>query len=217
MIRANDIEKSYNGELVLKGVCLDIADGEFVSIMGESGSGKSTLLGIVGGYLSADAGEVFLDGRNISTLSEREISRLRCTELGFVFQSYRLIPTLNVKDNLLLPATLAKNVKKETLEYMDSLVNRLGLEGLLRKYPTELSGGQAQRVAIARALLCKPKTIILDEPTGALDSEMETVVMNLLCEVNQTLGTTVVQVTHSRRVADFGNRIIHLKDGRIVQ
>ena len=217
MITVNNVTKSYNGELVLKGVSLEILDGEFVSIMGESGSGKSTLLGIIGGYLARDGGEVLLDGRDISALSDKELSHLRCTELGFVFQSYRLIPTLNVKDNLLLPATLAKNTGKETQIHLDHLTETLRLSDLLKKFPDQLSGGQAQRVAIARALLYKPKTLILDEPTGALDSETEGIVMRLLCEVNQTLGTTVVQVTHSKSVAEYGSRIVFLKDGKIVK
>lgn len=217
MITVNNVTKSYNGELVLKGISLEIADGEFVSIMGESGSGKSTLLGIIGGYIARDGGDVLLDGRDVSALSDKELSLLRCTELGFVFQSYLLIPTLNVKDNLLLPTTLGKKVNGETKEYLNYLIEALGLGGVLKKFPNQLSGGQAQRVAIARALLYKPKTVILDEPTGALDSEMETAVMELLSEVNRTFGTTVVQVTHSRRVAEFGSRIIYLKDGNIIQ
>lgn len=217
MITVNGVTKSYNGELVLKGVSLEIGDGEFVSIMGESGSGKSTLLGILGGYLSKDGGEVYLDSREISSFSDKELSRLRCTELGFVFQSYRLIPTLNVNDNLLLPATLGKNAGRATKEYLSYLVEKLGLTGVLKKFPDQLSGGQAQRVAIARALAYKPKTVILDEPTGALDSEMETSVIALLTEINRERGTTVIQVTHSKNVADYGGRIIYLKDGRIVK
>jgi putative ABC transport system ATP-binding protein len=216
MIQATNIQKSYNGERVLFGVSLNIADGEFVSIMGESGSGKSTLLSILGGFLSADAGEVLLDGESVSQMSERRLAEIRSTTLGFVFQGYKLIPTLTARDNLLLPAVLGGKSEDELKEYLQHLANALGIAGLLEKFPDQLSGGQCQRVAIARALLYKPKTLILDEPTGALDSEMEKRVMELLRTVNQELGTTVVQVTHSKTVAEYGNRIVYLKDGKIV-
>ena len=216
MIKATQIEKSYNGERVLFGVSLDIADGEFFSIMGESGSGKSTLLSILGGFLSADSGTVLLDGKDVSKLSERELSQLRCSSIGFVFQGYRLIPTLTVKDNILLPARLGGTKERELTEYMETLLNALAISNLTEKFPDQLSGGQCQRVAIARALLYRPKLLILDEPTGALDRAMEQKVMDLLVKTNQTLGTTVVQVTHSKTVAEYGNRIVYLQDGRIL-
>ena len=216
MIKAVNIEKSYNGERVLFGVSLDVADGEFLSIMGESGSGKSTLLSILGGFLDADGGQVLLDGRDVSKLSERQLANIRCTSLGFVFQSYKLIPTLNARDHLMLPSVLGGKSEKKQSEYLQKLTHALGISELLDKFPDQLSGGQCQRVAIARALLYKPKTLILDEPTGALDSEMEKRVMGLLQEVNQELGTTIVQVTHSKAVAAYGNRIVYLKDGIIV-
>lgn len=216
MIKAIDIEKSYNGERVLFGVSLDIADGEFVSIMGESGSGKSTLLSIFGGFLDADAGQVLLDGEEIFKMSETRLAEIRCSSLGFVFQSYKLIPTLNARDNLLLPAVLGKKSETELDEYLKKITHALGIAELLNKFPGQLSGGQCQRIAIARALLYKPKTLILDEPTGALDSAMEKRVMELLKEVNREEGTTIVQVTHSKTVAEYGNRIVYLKDGKIV-
>jgi len=216
MIQAINIEKSYNGERVLFGVSLNIADGEFVSIMGESGSGKSTLLSILGGFLDADGGQVLLDGEDVSKLSERRLAQIRCSTLGFVFQSYKLIPTLTARDNLLLPTVLGGNSEEMLGEYMTRLTEALGISELMNKFPGQLSGGQSQRVAIARALLYKPKTLILDEPTGALDSEMEKRVMELLREVNRELGTTIVQVTHSQTVAGYGNRIVYLKDGKIV-
>ena len=216
MIKATNIEKSYNGERVLFGVSLDIANGEFVSIMGESGSGKSTFLSILGGFLDADGGQVLLDGEDVSKMSENRLAQIRCTTLGFVFQGYKLIPTLTARDNLLLPAVLGGKREQELAEYLQELANALGISGLLDKFPDQLSGGQCQRVAIARALLYKPQTLILDEPTGALDSEMEKRVMELLRAVNRELGTTVVQVTHSKTVAEYGNRIVYLKDGKIV-
>ena len=216
MIKAINIEKSYNGERVLFGVSLTIADGEFVSIMGESGSGKSTLLSILGGFLDADGGQVLLDGEDVFQLNENRLAQIRCSTLGFVFQSYKLIPTLTAKDNLLLPAVLGGKNEAELSEYLQKLTQALGISELLNKFPDQLSGGQCQRVAIARALLYKPQTLILDEPTGALDSAMEKRVMDLLKEVNRELGTTIVQVTHSQTVAEYGNRIIYLKDGNII-
>lgn len=216
MIKATNIQKSYNGERVLFGVSLDIADGEFISIMGESGSGKSTLLSILGGFLSADAGEVLLDGEDVSKMSEQKLARIRCSTLGFVFQSYRLIPTLRVKDNLFLPARLGGKKESELSEYLKTLANALGISHLLDKFPQQLSGGQCQRVAIARALLYQPKTLILDEPTGALDSAMEKKVMELLLEINRTQKTTIVQVTHSKTVAAYGSRIVYLQDGKVL-
>ena len=216
MIKAINIEKSYNGERVLFGVSLTIADGEFVSIMGESGSGKSTLLSILGGFLDADGGQVLLDGEDVFQLNENRLAQIRCSTLGFVFQGYKLIPTLTAKDNLLLPAVLGGKSEAELSEYLQKLTQDLGISELLNKFPDQLSGGQCQRVAIARALLYKPQTLILDEPTGALDSAMEKRVMDLLKEVNREFGTTIVQVTHSQTVAEYGNRIIYLKDGNII-
>lgn len=215
MIKIESIEKSYNDEKVLKGISLEIKDGEFVSIMGESGSGKSTLLSIIGGFLPPDGGKVFWDGQDVSLFDENKISELRCTDVGFVFQSFKLIPTLNVKENLLLPSILGKKANEQTYAYLAELVKRLNLDNMLNKYPDQLSGGQCQRVAIIRALLYGPKTIILDEPTGALDSGMEERVMKLLSEINKKNNTTIIQVTHSKKVAEYGNRIIYLKDGEI--
>ena len=215
MIKASGIQKSYNDEKVLKGVSLEIKAGEFVSIMGESGSGKSTLLSILGGFLAPDAGQVTWWGEDVSTFSNNRLAQIRSTEVGFVFQSFRLIPTLTVQDNLYLPATLGKKMSQNTRAYVAELVEELNLSGLLKKYPTQLSGGQCQRVAIIRALAYKPSLVILDEPTGALDSSMEEKVMALLSKVNRVHSTAIVQVTHSKKVADYGNRIIYLKDGEI--
>ncbi len=215
VILAKDVKKSYNGEPVLKGVTLRIAEGEFLSIMGESGSGKSTLLSILGGFLPADSGRVYWNGAEISGFSEEKLAKLRSTELGFVFQFFKLIPTLNVKDNLLLPLVLGKNRLDDAKKYMEQLVRELKIDALLKKYPDQLSGGQCQRVAIARALLYKPSVVILDEPTGALDSEMERRVMELLSRVNRELGTTIVQVTHSPTVAAYGTRTVKLRDGEL--
>ena len=217
MIATRNIEKSFNGEAVLKGIDLEIFDDEFVSIMGKSGSGKSTLISIIGGFLKPDSGVVELDGQNLHTLREKELSQLRCTSLGFVFQAFKLIPTLNVIDNIMLPLTLSHMASEEAYSYALSIARELGIDTMLKKFPNQLSGGQCQRVAIARALSYKPKIIILDEPTGALDTAMEKTVMELLAKINREQKTTVIQVTHSERVAAYGTRIIRIKDGIIEQ
>ena len=215
MIVTKNLEKSFNDEAVLKGVSLEISDGEFVSIMGKSGSGKSTLISIIGGFLKPDKGEAYVNDRCLINCKENELAELRCTELGFVFQAFKLIPSLNVIDNILLPLTLSHKDTKENREYVMSLVKELEIEDMLKKLPSQLSGGQCQRVAIVRALSYKPSIIILDEPTGALDTTMEEAVMNLLARINKEQGTTIVQVTHSERVASYGTRIIKIKDGKI--
>ena len=217
MISLENIEKSYNGERVLKGVSLKIERGEFLSIMGKSGSGKSTLLGILGGFIKEDSGKVYFLGEDVSQFSDDKKAKQRCSKIGFVFQNFRLIPTLNVNDNLLLPATLGKKLDNSTREYIGKLVSELQLEGCLYKYPSEISGGQAQRAAIIRALSYSPEILVLDEPTGALDSLMEERVMELLARLNRELGVTIVQVTHSEKVASYGTRIIKLNDGVIVE
>ncbi|MBQ8545756.1 MAG: ABC transporter ATP-binding protein [Clostridia bacterium] len=215
MISVENIEKSYNSEKVLKNASLKIEDSEFVSIMGKSGSGKSTLISIMGGFLAPDSGRVLYDGKDIFKYNDSQLSSFRCTKIGFVFQAFGLIPTLNVMDNLLLPSTLGKSQSKEQREYILELCKALEIDTMLKKYPDELSGGQCQRVAIVRALSYEPSVVILDEPTGALDSAMEKKVMELLVKINKEKGTTIIQVTHSERVASYGTRIIKINDGEI--
>jgi len=217
MIKAVQIEKSYNNEKVLKSIDLTVEEGEFLSIMGESGSGKSTLISILGGFLQPDCGKVFWKGQDISKFSQNQMAEMRCSTVGFVFQSFKLISTLTAKDNILLPVTLGKKYNEQTQKYIDELTKELNLTELLDKYPDQLSGGQCQRVAIVRALAYKPKLVILDEPTGALDSVMEQKVMGVLSRINRELKTTIIQVTHSQNVSKVGSRIIVLKDGQIQQ
>lgn len=213
MIELKNVTKSYNGEQVLRGVSLTVSDGEFLSVMGESGSGKSTLLNVLGGFLPPDSGEVLWKGEDITRHSPEKAAYFRCHTLGFVFQSFRLISTLTAEENVFLPALLAKQKPSETRRLAELYSEKLGLGGMMKKYPNQLSGGQQQRVAIVRALVYRPLAIVLDEPTGALDSAMQRRVMELLRELNQAEGATIVQVTHNREMAQYGGRIVRLKDG----
>ena len=215
MLVAKDIEKSYKDQKVLDGVSLTVKAGEFVSIMGESGSGKSTLLSILAGNLPLDSGSVTLDGENISKMSERRLARLRRTKLGFVYQSLNLIDTLNAEDNILLPLYLGKEDIRLGKTRMRVLARRLNITHLLKKMPSDMSGGERQRVAIARAMVHKPKILMLDEPTGSLDSKTTREVLLLLSELKRETGIAIIQVTHSREAAEMTDRIIKIRDGRI--
>ncbi len=217
MIEVINIKKQYNGEPVLKGINFTIQDGDFVSIMGKSGSGKSTLINIIGGFLSPDEGSIKFDGRDISKFSDKDIAEFRSKETGFVFQSFKLISTLTAYDNVILPAVLGGMDEKKIDENVDMLVEKFGLQEVMNKYPDQMSGGQCQRTAIVRALAFNPKTIILDEPTGALDSKTEEDVMKVLADYNREYGTTIVQVTHSQKVANFSKKIITIKDGQLCE
>lgn len=217
MLIAKDIVKNYKSQEVLKGVSLTINDGEFVSIMGESGSGKSTLLSILAGNMKADGGSVFLDGEEISAFTEKELARLRREKLGFVYQSLNLIPTLSAEDNILLPSYLAKKPKEHGKERLSYLSEFLGITHLLKKLPDDMSGGERQRVAIARALINEPKIIMLDEPTGSLDSRTTGEVLSLLSSINEQHKISIIQVTHSLEAARTGTRIIRISDGQVIE
>lgn len=218
MISLRDIHKTYHGAQplhVLKGVSLDIADGEFVSIMGASGSGKSTLLNILGILDNYDSGEYHLAGTLIRDLSETRAAEYRNRMIGFIFQSFNLIGFKTAVENVELPL-FYQGVGRKTrhrlaMEYLD----RLGLADWADHYPNEMSGGQKQRVAIARALITQPKMILADEPTGALDSKTSAEVMALLKQLNADEGKTIVVVTHESGVANETNKIVHIKDGVI--
>jgi len=215
MLIAKDIKKSYKTQQVLRGVSLTVEDGEFLSIMGESGSGKSTLLSVLAGNLCPDSGSVLLDGEEITDMNERELARLRRTSLGFVYQSLNLIPTLSGEDNALLPVYLSKGDLTEGRARLSELAEKLSVTGCLKKLPEEMSGGERQRVAIARAVISKPKILMLDEPTGSLDSRNTGEVLELLRLLKREMGVSILQVTHSREAAEVGDRIIIIKDGLI--
>lgn len=215
MLIAKNVKKSYNNREILKGINLTVCDGEFVSIMGESGSGKSTLLAILSGNLSPDEGTVSFDGFEISSAKEGDMAKFRRGDLGFVYQSLNLISTLSAEDNILLPLYLAKADLKEGREYMKTLSNRLGISHLLASMPEDMSGGERQRVAIARALIHHPKIIMMDEPTGSLDSKTTKEVLELISEIHKEMGISIIQVTHSAEAAKYADRIIYVKDGEV--
>jgi len=198
---------------VLRDISLKIARGEFVSIMGPSGSGKSTLLYILSGLDMPTKGSVLLNGRDISGLDDAKKSIMRRRNIGFVFQFYNLIPNLNVEENIMLPVLLDGKDMKGYKRKLDDILNVVGLSERRRHTPRELSGGQQQRVAIARALINDPDIIFADEPTGNLDSKSGAEILALLREINREQGKTVLMVTHSEDAAQYGNRMIYVRDG----
>ena len=200
---------------ILKGITLTIPAGQFVAIVGASGSGKSTLLGLLAGLDTPSEGEIWLDGVPIHNLREAELAEVRGRKIGFVFQSYQLIPTLTALENVLLPYEL--NVKGSGLEPARRLLGEVGLNERMEHYPVQLSGGEQQRVAIARAFVVEPPIVMADEPTGNLDSTNGRMVLDLLLERNRKAGTTLVLVTHDPEVAARADRRIVLKDGMIVE
>lgn len=200
---------------VLKDISLQVMQGEFVSMMGPSGSGKSTLLYILGGLDTPTSGHVLLNGTDISRFGDEKMSRIRRQKIGFVFQFYNLIPNLNVEENIMLPLLLDGKKMGGYKKQLDRILEIVGLSDRRKHKPRELSGGQQQRVAIARALIGNPEILFADEPTGNLDSKTGAEIMNLMREINQNSGQTVIMVTHSPDAAKSSSRMITVQDGMI--
>ena len=219
IIETIDLCKTYMlGEIsteVLKDVNLEIEQGEFVSLMGPSGSGKSTLLYLLGGLDKPTSGTIRLKGKELTVMKDKEESEMRRKEIGFVFQFYNLVPNLNLEENIMLPILLDGKKLKQYRDRLDEILELVGLTDRRRHTPRELSGGQQQRVAIARALVNEPDIILADEPTGNLDSKTGTEILELFKRINREKNKTIVQVTHSYEAAQYGSRIINVKDGRV--
>ena len=220
MITLNNVDKVYTTErvetLALHNINLDIAQGEFVSVMGPSGCGKSTLLNLIGLLDKPTAGSVALDGQKINGAADKKLARLRNEKLGFVFQSFHLVPDLTVLDNVEIPLLYRKIGAAERRKHALAALDRVGLASRVHHFPTQLSGGQQQRVAIARAIVGRPTIVLADEPTGNLDSAMGEEIMTILEELNRNDKTTIVMVTHDDRLAARTARTVRLFDGRQV-
>lgn len=214
----NNVTKFYgygfNRVKALNHISIDIEEGTIVAITGTSGSGKSTLLHVIGGLESPDAGEVYIENKNIYKLSQQQLTILRRRRIGFIFQFYNLVPTINVYENIVLPIHL--DGQDEDKEYIEELLEMLNLEDKKYNYIDELSGGQQQRVAIARALASKPEIILADEPTGNLDSVNSQEVLDVLRKSQRKYNQTIILVTHDARIASYADRIIRIEDGQIV-
>lgn len=220
IIRVEGLKKSIDTGThrveILRGISFEIPEGQFLAIMGPSGSGKSTLLGLLAGLDTPTEGRIFLDGEEITAMSEDALAVLRGRKIGFVFQSYQLIPTLTAEENVALPVELAGN-GAGARERARRLLEQVGLGDRLDHYPVQLSGGEQQRVAIARAFISRPRLLLADEPTGNLDSVTGRQVLELLVELNRSRGTTLVLVTHNLELASRAERRITLRDGRIAE
>jgi putative ABC transport system ATP-binding protein len=221
MIRLQNIEKVYRTDtvetLAINGISLDIAKGEFLSIMGPSGCGKSTLLNIIGLLDDPSRGSIQIDDQDTSRFTDQQMAKFRNQKLGFIFQSYHLINDLQVLDNVELPLLYRTSSAKERRELATEALAKVGLSNRLKHFPTQLSGGQRQRVAIARAIVGRPQIILADEPTGNLDSAMGNEIMDILIDLNKNDGTTIVMVTHDENMAHKTHRLVRLFDGSQVQ
>ena len=217
VLEAKGIKKEFeNGEvktLVLKGIDFEVNDGEFVAIVGESGSGKSTFLYILAGVDAPSEGNVVLLGKDLSEISDGELAAMRRQEFSFVYQFDNLVGNLTVYENIVLPLVLDKQKESQYKAHAIDVANYLGIGDALKKFPSELSGGEQQRVAIARALVTNPKVIFLDEPTGSLDKERGKQVMQLLKTINEEKGVALVMITHSEAHATYASRIVRMEDG----
>ena len=220
VMKLNNICKSYTkGSCkvnALNNVCLTVKKGDYTAIIGASGSGKSTMMNIIGCLDKADSGEYYLNGKNVSKMNEKSLDRIRSNEIGFVFQKFYLIPSLNAIENVMMPL-IYKGINQSTrYELAKNALIKVGLADRLTHFPNELSGGQQQRVAIARAIVTNPKVILADEPTGNLDSKSGNVIINLLKELNEN-GKTILLITHDDKTASSAKKQVVLKDGKIIE
>jgi putative ABC transport system ATP-binding protein len=219
-IEAVELRKTYRVGKVevpaLRGISFSIQKGEFISVVGPSGSGKSTLFYLLGGLTRADSGRVVVDGSDFAQLSDAERTGMRKRKIGFVFQKFNLLPTLDARSNIDIAVDIAGANGNRDHAHFEKIISLLGLEKRLPHRPSELSGGEQQRVALARALINKPAIVLADEPTGNLDSQNSEIVLNMLQHSNRELGQTVLMITHNPEAAAYGNRLIHMRDGEIV-
>jgi putative ABC transport system ATP-binding protein len=220
IIQAENVSKIYHVGKVdvpaLRGASFNVERGEFVSIVGPSGSGKSTLFYILGGLTRSTSGRVLIDGVDFAQLSDAKRTALRKSKIGFVFQKFNLLPTLDAQTNIGIAHEIAGKNGELDHAYLDKIIGLLGLTGRLHHRPSELSGGEQQRVALARALINHPALILADEPTGNLDTKNSDIVLKMLRQSNQELGQTVLMITHNPEAASVGDRVIHMRDGEIV-
>ncbi|MBR1682494.1 MAG: ABC transporter ATP-binding protein [Bacteroidaceae bacterium] len=216
MIHLSNIHKSFDTLEVLKGIDLDIAQGEVVSIVGPSGAGKTTLLQIMGTLDSADSGSLVINGTDVSRLSQRELARFRNRQIGFVFQFHQLLPEFTALENVMIPALIAGRSQSDARKRGEELLAYMGLSDRATHKPAELSGGEKQRVAVARALVNKPAVVLADEPSGSLDSANKAELHALFFRLRDEMGQTFVIVTHDEELARTTDRTIHMKDGQIV-
>ena len=220
LLEVQHLQKVYTSRFggsqveALQNVTFSVEPGEYVAIMGESGSGKTTLLNILAALDRPTAGEVFLDGKALSDIPERDLAAFRRSHLGFVFQDFNLMDTFSLRDNIFLPLVLAGESYAEMEQKLKPLAEQLGITDILSKYPYEVSGGQKQRTAVARALITDPQLILADEPTGALDSRSSDNLLELFGEINNG-GQTILMVTHSVKAASHAGRVLFLRDGRV--
>ena len=220
IIEAIDLHKTYHiGKIdvpALRGISFMVEKGEFVSVVGPSGSGKSTLFYLLGGLTRADTGKVMIDGVDFASLSDSARTQMRKSKIGFVFQKFNLLPTLDARSNIDVAIDIAGKNGSRDAAYFDKIIGLLGMTNRLHHRPSELSGGEQQRVALARALINRPAIVLADEPTGNLDSKNSEIVLKMLRHSNQELGQTVLMITHNPEAAAYGDRIIHMRDGEIV-